>query len=70
MVVASEAHRRSHGGLDFDDLMLERGAFRPRLAYSRSKLANILFTRASWRVAWREPAWTSTRCTRAASTRP
>ena len=45
VVVASEAHRRSHGGLDFDDLMLERGAFRPRLAYSRSKLANILFTR-------------------------
>lgn len=45
LVVASEAHRRSNGGLDFDDLMLESGEFRPRLAYSRSKLANILHAR-------------------------
>ena len=45
LVVASQAHRRSRGGLDFDDIMLERGDFRPRLAYSRSKLANILFAR-------------------------
>lgn len=45
VIVASEAHRRSKGGLDFDDLMLERDRFRPKLAYNRSKLANILFTR-------------------------
>lgn len=43
VVVASEAHRRSQ--LDFDDLMMTRdySLFR---AYGRSKLANILFTRA------------------------
>lgn len=45
VVVASEAHRRARGGLDFDDLMMERGRFRPRLAYNRSKLANILYAR-------------------------
>ncbi|MBX7112785.1 MAG: SDR family oxidoreductase [Myxococcaceae bacterium] len=39
--VASEAHRR--GPLDFDDLMSDRG-YRSFTAYSRSKLANILFT--------------------------
>lgn len=43
VVVASEAHRRAT--LDFDDLMNERvSGLLP--AYSRSKLANILFTRA------------------------
>jgi len=43
VVVASEAHRRSQ--LDFDDLMMTRG-FSLFRAYGRSKLANILFTRA------------------------
>ncbi len=43
VVVASEAHRGTR--LDFDDLMLERGYGQMR-AYGRSKLANILFTRA------------------------
>jgi NAD(P)-dependent dehydrogenase (short-subunit alcohol dehydrogenase family) len=43
--VASEAHRRAKGGLDFDDLMMAKGKFQPMLAYSRSKLANILYTR-------------------------
>lgn len=42
VVVSSEAHRRAH--IDFDDLMLERGYGQMR-AYSRSKLANLLFTR-------------------------
>ncbi len=43
VVVASDAHRRAQ--LDFDDLMTARrySLFR---AYARSKLANILFTRA------------------------
>jgi len=43
VVVASEAHRRA-GWLDFDDLMNTRVG--PWRAYGRSKLANILFTRA------------------------
>jgi NAD(P)-dependent dehydrogenase (short-subunit alcohol dehydrogenase family) len=43
VVVSSEAHRGAH--IDFDDLMLERGYGQMR-AYSRSKLANLLFTRA------------------------
>ena len=43
VVVASIAHRRA-GALDFDDLQSER-TFSPMLAYARSKLANILFTR-------------------------
>jgi retinol dehydrogenase 12 len=43
VVVSSEAHRGAH--LDFDDLMLERGYGQLR-AYSRSKLANLLFMRA------------------------
>jgi NAD(P)-dependent dehydrogenase (short-subunit alcohol dehydrogenase family) len=43
--VTSEAHRRAKGGLDFDDLMMAKQKFQPALAYSRSKLANILFTR-------------------------
>ena len=40
--VASEAHRRAKGGLDFDDLMMTKGKFDPTLAYNRSKLANVL----------------------------
>ncbi len=43
VVVSSEAHRGAH--LDFGDLMLERGYGQMR-AYSRSKLANLLFTRS------------------------
>ena len=43
VVVSSEAHRRAH--LDLDDLMLERG-YGQWVAYCRSKLANLLFTRA------------------------
>jgi NAD(P)-dependent dehydrogenase (short-subunit alcohol dehydrogenase family) len=44
VVVASHAHKSARGGLDFDDLQAER-RYRPFLVYSRSKLANILFTR-------------------------
>src|SRR5260221_5217675 len=40
--VSSVAHYR--GTMDFDDLMFERG-YRLMRAYSRSKLANVLFTR-------------------------
>ncbi len=40
--VSSTAHYR--GTMDFDDLMFERG-YRLMRAYSRSKLANVLFTR-------------------------
>jgi NAD(P)-dependent dehydrogenase (short-subunit alcohol dehydrogenase family) len=40
--VASIAHRR--GTMDFDDLFFERG-YRIMRAYSRSKLANVLYTR-------------------------
>ncbi|MDQ2084495.1 SDR family oxidoreductase [Xanthobacteraceae bacterium Astr-EGSB] len=43
VVVASEAHRRA--SLDLDDLQTEKG-YTGWLAYCRSKLANILFTRA------------------------
>lgn len=39
--VSSGAH--SHAGMDFDDLQAERG-YDPKQVYSRSKLANILFT--------------------------
>jgi NAD(P)-dependent dehydrogenase (short-subunit alcohol dehydrogenase family) len=39
--VSSGAH--SHGSLDFDDLQAERG-YQARSVYSRSKLADILFT--------------------------
>ena len=39
---ASGAHRRAH--LDFDDLQSARG-YRGFMAYSRSKLCNILYTR-------------------------
>jgi NAD(P)-dependent dehydrogenase (short-subunit alcohol dehydrogenase family) len=45
VVVASEAHRRAKGGLDFDDLNMATGRFRPTMAYNRSKLANILYAR-------------------------
>ena len=40
--VASVAHR--HGALDFEDLQYERGGYAIMKAYSRSKLANVLFT--------------------------
>jgi len=43
VTVASRAHRNQQ--IDFADLMSARG-YRPRRAYGRSKLANILFTRA------------------------
>ncbi len=43
VVVSSEAHRGAR--IDFGDLMLEKGYGQMR-AYSRSKLANLLFTRA------------------------
>jgi NAD(P)-dependent dehydrogenase (short-subunit alcohol dehydrogenase family) len=39
--VSSGVH--SHAGLDFDDLQSERG-YDPKEVYSRTKLANILFT--------------------------
>jgi NAD(P)-dependent dehydrogenase (short-subunit alcohol dehydrogenase family) len=39
--VSSGAH--AHAALDFDDLQSERG-YQPKPVYSRSKLANILFT--------------------------
>jgi len=41
VTVASVGHRR--GTLDFDDLGFERGGYSIMRAYSRSKLANILF---------------------------
>ncbi len=41
--VASTAHRGARKGLDFDDLQSTRH-YRGMEAYSRSKLANILFT--------------------------
>jgi len=41
--VASTAHRGARTGLDFDDLQ-STGHYRGMQAYSRSKLANILFT--------------------------
>lgn len=42
--VASAAHRRARGGLDFDDIQSRR-SYNGWLAYCRSKLANIYFTR-------------------------
>jgi NAD(P)-dependent dehydrogenase (short-subunit alcohol dehydrogenase family) len=42
--VSSDVHKQARHGLDFDDLQLEHG-YRGYRAYSRSKLANILFTR-------------------------
>jgi NAD(P)-dependent dehydrogenase (short-subunit alcohol dehydrogenase family) len=45
VTVASDAHRFCVGGLRFDDLQATKGRYHPFGAYSRSKLANILFTR-------------------------
>jgi NAD(P)-dependent dehydrogenase (short-subunit alcohol dehydrogenase family) len=42
--VSSDSHYR--GTLDFDDLGYERGGYQILSAYSRSKLANVLFTRS------------------------
>lgn len=42
LVVASDVHKTVRDGLDFEDLMCERG-YAALKAYSRSKLANILF---------------------------
>jgi retinol dehydrogenase-12 len=58
VTVASIAHRRVPG-LDFDDLMSEKdyGAFD---VYSKSKLANILFTRALARRL--EGTWITANC--------
>jgi retinol dehydrogenase 14 len=42
VTVASIAHRR--GDMPFDDLQFERGGYSTMRAYSRSKLANVLFT--------------------------
>jgi NAD(P)-dependent dehydrogenase (short-subunit alcohol dehydrogenase family) len=42
--VASEAHRRAD--VDFSDLQAERGLYMPFKVYGRTKLCNILFTRA------------------------
>jgi NAD(P)-dependent dehydrogenase (short-subunit alcohol dehydrogenase family) len=44
IVLASDAHKFAFGGLKFDDLQTHRH-YRGFLAYSRSKLANVLFTR-------------------------
>jgi NAD(P)-dependent dehydrogenase (short-subunit alcohol dehydrogenase family) len=44
VVLASDAHKFAFGGLRFDDLQTERH-YRGFLAYSRSKLANVYFTR-------------------------
>ncbi len=44
VVLASDAHKFAFGGLRFDDLQTRRH-YRGFLAYSRSKLANVLFTR-------------------------
>jgi NAD(P)-dependent dehydrogenase (short-subunit alcohol dehydrogenase family) len=54
VTVASLAHR--NGKIDFDDLQSER-AYKPLIAYSESKLANILFAKEldrrarGWRIA-------------------
>lgn len=45
VVVSSDAHRAARGGLDFDDLQAAKG-YSSWAAYGRSKLANLLFTRA------------------------
>jgi NAD(P)-dependent dehydrogenase (short-subunit alcohol dehydrogenase family) len=44
VVVASNAHRRAPGGIDFDNLSGARG-YSPMRTYGQSKLANVLFTR-------------------------
>ena len=51
--VASGAHRGAT--LDFDDLQMEHGRYRGWVAYQRSKLANILFTRELARRLGRGP---------------
>ncbi len=43
--VASEAHRMTRGGLNFEDLDWTRRRYRGFRAYSDTKLMNILFTR-------------------------
>jgi NAD(P)-dependent dehydrogenase (short-subunit alcohol dehydrogenase family) len=45
VVVASQAHKMVRRGLDFDDLQSQRRRYRGFDAYSRSKLANLSFTR-------------------------
>jgi NAD(P)-dependent dehydrogenase (short-subunit alcohol dehydrogenase family) len=45
VVVSSRAHKMARRGLDFDDLQTEHHRYRGFSVYSRSKLANILFTR-------------------------
>jgi len=45
VVVASNAHRRAPGGIEFDNLSGERD-YAPMRMYGQSKLANVLFTRA------------------------
>ena len=44
VTVASEAHKFARSGLNFDDLMATK-SYQGFMVYSRSKLANILFTR-------------------------
>jgi retinol dehydrogenase-12 len=44
VTVSSHAHKGARRGLDFDDLQSERG-YAGFAVYSRSKLANVLFTR-------------------------
>lgn len=44
VVLSSALHYR--GKLDWDDLQFERRKYNPTAAYSQSKLANMLFTRA------------------------
>jgi retinol dehydrogenase-12 len=45
LVLSSDAHKGAPEGLDFDDLMAER-KYNGWKVYCRSKLANVLFTRA------------------------
>jgi len=44
VVVASNAHRRAPGGIEWDNLSGERD-YAPMRAYGQSKLANVLFAR-------------------------
>jgi NAD(P)-dependent dehydrogenase (short-subunit alcohol dehydrogenase family) len=44
VTVSSLAHRHRCGGLDLDDLNFERRRYDPNVAYSASKLANLLFS--------------------------
>jgi NAD(P)-dependent dehydrogenase (short-subunit alcohol dehydrogenase family) len=45
VVVSSDAHTGARQGLDFDDLQTAHRRYRAFAVYSRTKLANILFTR-------------------------